>query len=625
MYLKQQSHRASILLERTLQTMAAAAWAQGVAAGALGVAAGAAGPASGAQGAFPWPAEEIRHAWKLFLQNMPHDSICGCSVDEVHAEMSARLRSMAEYTEALLGRCVEAAAGRMRPPPGDGALVVLNPLGHQRTDVVHTVVRMDESLLRAVNYETGALEEHPPAPPRRFPTGIVFIGPDGTEIPGTLGVWWERDIMRLSEDTQPQQLRVREAAASFVARAVPPLGLAAYSYRFTFGTVPPGRRRPAVVENEYLAAAWDAGTATLTVRDKRTGHTFEGLALLEDSGDAGDEYTWSAPLHDSPGALDPATPRVDFGAAGGSSTLYASLRVPERLEENRLSRGSRTTTLRFEIRLSVSPGVPRVDLRVEVDNCAEDHRLRLLFPTGLQAAAAVSEGVFSVDERLLTPADDSIPAGWVEPPSTHPQKSFASVSDGKVGLTVANRGLPEYEVMDRDGAVIAVTLLRCVGWLSRPDLRARKGNGGWTIATPGAQCIGRHVFELSVIPHAGDWDRGGGAREARGFEAPLRAFGLEGAAGTQGTFSVAGVDREEIVVSAVKGSERGGTLIIRLWNSSARPVAARLTLGFPADRAYAVSLCEEREGELPVSHDAVELSFGPWKIRTVEIVPAGRE
>jgi alpha-mannosidase len=59
MYLKQQSHRASILLERTLQTMAAAAWAQGD---------------------FPWPAEEIRHAWKLYLQNMPHDSICGCSV-----------------------------------------------------------------------------------------------------------------------------------------------------------------------------------------------------------------------------------------------------------------------------------------------------------------------------------------------------------------------------------------------------------------------------------------------------------------------------------------------------------------------------------------------------------------
>ena len=626
MYLKQQSHRVSVLLERTLHAMAAAAWARG---------------------AFPWPTEEIRHAWKLFLQNMPHDSICGCSVDQVHVEMSARLRSAEEYTEALLDRCASAAAHGLVPPAGGGSLMVLNSLGHERTDVVRTVARLDESLLRAVNYETGALEEHAAVPPRSFPTGIVFVAPDGTEIPGTLGAWQERDIMELSEDTQPRQLRVHEASASFVARAVPPLGLAAYSYRFTSGPAAPERRRSAIVENEFLRAQWHPQNATLTVLDKRTGHTFEGLALLEDSGDAGDEYTWSPPLHDTLGSLDPATVRVGPGPEEGSSTLYASMKIPERLEENRLSRGAGSTALRFEITLGVLPGVPRVDLRVEVDNRAEDHRLRLLFPTGLTVPSAASEGVFSVDERTVTPADALVFAGsagssgWVEPPSTHPQKSFVSVSDGKVGLTVANRGLPEYEVIEREGAVIAVTLLRSVGWLSRPDLRARKGNGGWTIATPGAQCIGRHVFELSVIPHAADWDRGGGARAARGFEVPLRAFPLAGGSGrasaalaadaggragaSRAFFSVAGVDREEIVVSAVKGSERGGTLIIRMWNSSARTVAARLSLGFPALQAFAVSLAEERQGELPVSNAAVDLTFEPWKIRTVEVVPERKE
>lgn len=25
--------------------------------------------------------------WKLLMQNHPHDSICGCSVDDVHREM----------------------------------------------------------------------------------------------------------------------------------------------------------------------------------------------------------------------------------------------------------------------------------------------------------------------------------------------------------------------------------------------------------------------------------------------------------------------------------------------------------------------------------------------------------
>jgi alpha-mannosidase len=84
------------------------------------------------------------------------------------------------------------------------------------------------------------------------------------------------------------------------------------------------------------------------------------------------------------------------------------------------------------------------------------------------------------------------------------------------------------------------------------------------------------------------------------------------------------VDADEVVVSAVKGSERGETLIVRMWNSSARNVTARLAVGFPIQRAFDVSLAEERGGELPVSNGSVELPFEPWKIRTVELVPAAR-
>src|SRR4029077_16597799 len=42
--------------------------------------------ASGAR----YPAGELRHAWKTLLQNHPHDSICGCSIDAVHEENITR-------------------------------------------------------------------------------------------------------------------------------------------------------------------------------------------------------------------------------------------------------------------------------------------------------------------------------------------------------------------------------------------------------------------------------------------------------------------------------------------------------------------------------------------------------
>ena len=34
--------------------------------------------------------DQLTYAWKMLLQNAPHDSICGCSIDEVHREMEVR-------------------------------------------------------------------------------------------------------------------------------------------------------------------------------------------------------------------------------------------------------------------------------------------------------------------------------------------------------------------------------------------------------------------------------------------------------------------------------------------------------------------------------------------------------
>ena len=37
-----------------------------------------------------YPHDQLTYAWKTLLQNHPHDSICGCSVDAVHREMMTR-------------------------------------------------------------------------------------------------------------------------------------------------------------------------------------------------------------------------------------------------------------------------------------------------------------------------------------------------------------------------------------------------------------------------------------------------------------------------------------------------------------------------------------------------------
>ncbi|MDQ6744371.1 MAG: hypothetical protein M3Z97_15890, partial [Candidatus Dormibacteraeota bacterium] len=76
----------------------------------------------------------------------------------------------------------------------------------------------------------------------------------------------------------------------------------------------------------------------------------------------------------------------------------------------------------------------------------------------------------------------------------------------------------EYELLED---AIAITLLRSVGWLSRADLQNRPGHAGPGVATPGAQMLGRHHFEVAVYRHPEGWEEAQVPRQAEIFAHPL--------------------------------------------------------------------------------------------------------
>lgn len=48
-----------------------------------------------------YPKAEVDNAWRYMLKNHPHDSMCGCSVDEVHREMMTRFASVHQILDVL--------------------------------------------------------------------------------------------------------------------------------------------------------------------------------------------------------------------------------------------------------------------------------------------------------------------------------------------------------------------------------------------------------------------------------------------------------------------------------------------------------------------------------------------
>jgi mannosylglycerate hydrolase len=223
-----------------------------------------------------------------------------------------------------------------------------------------------------------------------------------------------------------------------------------------------------------------------------------------------------------------------------------------------------------------------------------------------------------VVERSITlpPHDET----WIEQPRPEvPQRAFTDISDGNSGLMLANRGLPEVEVLKNSlgNAEIALTLLRCVGWLSRDDFSTRRGHAGPFMETPAAQMPGTWTFEYSIIPHAGDWQAA--FQQAYAFETPLRAATTALHAGDlppNGSFVE--TTPETFVVSAVKAAEDGGGWLVRGYNITGEAITVTLKPWKPFTKVVLVNLAEEKQSTLKLDDTGrVTLKVGGHEIVSV--------
>ncbi len=262
--------------------------------------------------------------------------------------------------------------------------------------------------------------------------------------------------------------------------------------------------------------------------------------------------------------------------------------------------------VKCQVRLSV--GVPRIDIHTEVENHARDHRLRVHFAAPFPVQQAAYDGHFEiVDRPVRLPAFNN---EWVEQPRPEvPQRAFTSLTGKKLGLLIANRGLPEAETLIRpDGnAEVALTLLRCVGWLSRDDYPERKGHAGPAMETPGAQMPGKWSFDYAIIPHSAQ-DAANARLQAYAFEVPMRAVNSaiqknspEGKR-LPAQASLLQVEPPQFILSAVKASQDGG-YVVRGYNLTGEEHEVSLTPLLPFNSAEQVNLAEQKIASLVTAPD----------------------
>ena len=451
-----------------------------------------------------YPDGELRHAWKTLLQNHPHDSICGCSIDAVHEENMTRFARARQVADAVIESALGVVADSVPAAEGDTLRVlVVNTDAAERAQVVEATIDLPVSNAEPWRHVDAAALDRPVTfwPAEARITSVTVAGGDAVPFQ----ILDEQDVIvhEMSRFETPWALHARRIRLVFWAPSLPPCGYQAFDSRDRGGIRAGGWarcQRHRSIGRERLASHDRQRRRESGCRREIDGHRLSrcGIARRYAVTSATNTTTVRRRRIRESRLASSSARRVCAGPLRVTFRIELELSLPAEARPDRRGRETRTVATPVRIDATLDAGSPRVTFTVTVDNTARDHRLRMLFPTGAtEVAFARADTAFDVVTR---PARRDVPATVVNeaPVSSAPMLSVVDAGDDRTGAMVIAKGLNEYEIVQD---AVAVTLIRAVGDLSRNDLATRpSGHAGPPVATPGAQCPGRHEFTIAFEP-----------------------------------------------------------------------------------------------------------------------------
>ncbi len=550
----------------------------------------------------------VEDAWRTLLTAHPHDTLCGCSIDEVADAMELRLRSSMNQAAGLRDDAIrdlighDAVAAREARDRWRPVILVRNPTPRPRSGVA--IVDFEEFLDdEPVGPGSARASTAAPALPTRKPI-----------VPGLGAFQVLSRAVRHSRTESPRHypdndLVAVTRVAAWVAGA-PPYGIAT----FPIGTGEVATRaptRPVTAD----AGSLDNGTLAVTVGadgsvslvHHESGRRIDSVLQLIDEADVGDLYT-PAPRPRASATVFRSVKCVRRGPLRGELALR--YRVLD-------SSGARPRTdVDVTVRLILDADAPFLRLAISGTNRGKSHRLRIVLASDVTAPSVCADAAFGPvsRERLLIGDEE---AAVEQAPPTAPLHRYVSLFNVAGGCTVLSDGLAEYEARD-DGSV-AVTLLRAVGELSRNDLPERPGHAGWPAPTPKAQCLGPFEANLAFMLHGPRLPATIDAIERAADDVLCPLVGTTLRSAFEEPASVAGVELNGtgLAFSTLKESEDGRWLVLRCINLREDDVDGSWVLPFDVREAHIARLDETIIDRLATVGPTIPVRAQPRAIVTI--------
>ncbi len=538
--------------------------------------------------------------------------------------MMTRFAKSQEVARALAERSADFLAGNVNTS-GFGAnalpFVVFNTSGHERSAVVKTVVDIERFYFEPGNDPHECYEAFVQSIQKR--ESLSVVDSEGEEVEAVIRPLGIEFGYQLPEDRFRQPYWAYQVEIELYADSVPGLGHRTFALvqKEASARYSPELAADRKMENEFVRV-WINDDGSFDVLDKANGASYKEMGIYEDTGDIGNEYMYKQPDGEAPlttrglkasialvqNSSLSAVYRIEHSwplPLGTEQTLDDEMKAMVPFRFRKAQRVKETVEVKIVTELTLEKSSRSVSMASTIDNTIEDHRVRILFPTGLQTDVVTVDSIYELASRKIKPE-----AEWINPSNAQHQNAFVSISDGTAGVTVANIGLNEYEILQTDGT-LAVTLLRGVREL-----------GDWGVfPTPEAQCKGKHTFRLNLIFHDQDVVAYDAYVKAYQFPVPwtIRQTGIHSGS-VPADHEALSWKGEKLAFSALKMGEENNDLYLRVFNVSHESTTLIAIPVFEVDGVYESTILETKGHFVaPRADGSYAISVGQAKIETIGI------
>jgi len=360
------------------------------------------------------------------------------------------------------------------------------------------------------------------------------------------------------------------------------------------------------MENAFLAVRVEEN-GTVTVTEKTTGRVYSRLNYFEETGDQGDYWIYYPPYHNKTFNSLGSNAEIWYEENGElSATIAAKIRmnvpaygiINKNMVQGESKRSDEMTTIEIVTYYTLKKDAPALQVKTVIQNTAKDHRIRVVFDTGIHTDTALSAGHFYVDRRSTVPQGDL----YYPEMQTLPKGYFTTLKDENSGFSFVDNSTCEYEA-DCNGR-LSITLFRGVRNIICTEFRS----AGAFPHEDGGQSLGELVYEYMLYPFSDDKT----GMLAERMSAPVKAVQTTKGAGKKADRRSILEIPEKLVLTALKKAEDSDRYIIRLYNPTDETVCGCIKGSFA--NAGFVDMNEN----FTAKADLTNLTVGPYKIVTIE-------